>query len=259
MVAKLLDKEVKNAILSKTTTALTAATTALDNTTNGTVAKTLKTETDTLGTKNATLTAAATAWKTKALLTVAAMKNWLAAEVYTAGTADRKCDATGGCVAKTEGNGSDTLCKGECTKLNAWGMVASLPAAAAVENTAHCYGIQFANSNCALCNKNDVKDKAGAESGYKCYKRAKSALGKPLYDANELSKSGGSLLNTYDSAMTAWLTQGTVVDTAQSKVNIATEYKTKVNTDKTAKSTASGTADTDYTTANTALTALGVT
>lgn len=56
--------------------------------------------------------------------------------------------------------------------------------------------------------------------------------------------------------MTAWNTQGGVVDTAQGKVNVATQYKTKVDTDNTAKNTASTTADTNYTNTNNALSPL---
>jgi hypothetical protein len=83
-----------------------------------------------------------------------------------------------------------------------------------------------------------------------CKKRTKGTLGSPLYTANELSKTGASLHNAYNSALTDWDTQNGVVTVAQGKVDIATQYKTKVDTDNTAKATASGTADTNYTTVN---------
>jgi hypothetical protein len=77
-----------------------------------------------------------------------------------------------------------------------------------------------------------------------------------LYSANELSKTGASLHNAYDTALTAWDTQNGVVAVAQGKVDIATIYKTKVDTDNTAKNVASASADTAYTTVNGELTTL---
>jgi hypothetical protein len=77
-----------------------------------------------------------------------------------------------------------------------------------------------------------------------------------LYTANELSKATGTLEAAHAAALTAWLTQQTVLDTAQRKLNIATEYKTKVDTDNTAKASASGTADSAFTTVDGELTVL---
>jgi len=54
-----------------------------------------------------------------------------------------------------------------------------------------------------------------------------------LWTASELSKSGGTLEAAHAAALTAWLTQSTVLDVAQGKLDIATQYKTKVNTDNT--------------------------
>lgn len=121
---KLLDKEVKNALKTKTAAILVTATTAIDAGTALSAKAVQVTETATLATKNNTLTAAATAWKDKALLTVAAMKNWLAAEAYTLGNAGQKCasDQQSSIVATAAGDANDAACKTECGKLKAWGM-----------------------------------------------------------------------------------------------------------------------------------------
>jgi hypothetical protein len=71
-----------------------------------------------------------------------------------------------------------------------------------------------------------------------------------LYTANELSKTGAGLHNDYNTKLTAWDTQNGVEIVAQGKVDIATAYHGKVDTDNTAKNSASSTADSAWTTAN---------
>lgn len=128
--AKKEDKAVKNDLKTKTAAKLVLAANDIDAGTANSAKAVVNTETSTLSGKTTTLTNAATAWKAKALLTVAAMKNWLATEAYTLGNANQKCSSNAGSdiVAATDGNGSDPLCKAECEKLKAWGMTGNLPA-----------------------------------------------------------------------------------------------------------------------------------
>lgn len=79
---------------------------------------------------------------------------------------------------------------------------ASIPAGAT-----YCFGYEF-KSDTTACKvmHTAIPTKGTDTANYKCYARASSAGAAALYNANELSKTGGTLDNTMQTKFTTWLT-----------------------------------------------------
>jgi hypothetical protein len=133
----------------------------------------------------------------------------------------------------------------------------TFPIATGTTGAGYCYAYSYkaANTECKHV-QNPTVNAGDTAVATTCSKRTKSTYGAGLFNANELSKTGVALHNDYVTKLTAWDTQNGVETTAQGKVDVATAYHGKVDTDNTSKNSASSTADSAWTTANGQLTPL---
>lgn len=141
---KLATKTKAAFLKTKQNAVLVTAAAAINPATDPSVAKTLATEKATLATKLGELNAKQALWTTKAKLTVAAMKNWVAAEAYTVVHATNACaSASGGdIVDHNAGDANTGLCKTKCSEQKAWGMNVgnTFPTATGTTGAGYCYG-----------------------------------------------------------------------------------------------------------------------